>query len=592
MTPSPHYTDEQITLHHGDSLDVLRDLPDASVDAIVTDPPYGLEFMGKEWDAPWKTGNGFRRAANEADAGRDNAFGRTSRRSPEYIAGRGYQDWCQAWATECLRVLKPGGHLLAFGAPRTYHRLAAGIEDAGFEIRDSIHWVYGSGFPKGQDIAKAIDRRRFASGDFAAFKQALAQAVAACGKTRQQINAECGFTMRFDIAYEKDPVGWGCSLPSPQQYDVIVRVLGGGLREWPRERFEVVYRVVGYEDRFNAPSGIVSAGRASVPVRREITASASAQARTWEGWNTALKPAHEPIIVARKSTGFNTTVANVLEHGTGALNIDGCRVLTGQSPSIERRHGKPPEREAGSWANDRRSAEAYAAEHPGESLGRWPANLVLTHSPDCEQVGERVIPGDPRAGQEPGTRPGGFGNIGADSGGERPNGTLHGEQVVPVFACAPGCPVAELDRQSGVLTSGANPSRRGSDKFRDAYGDFAGQRECTPARGADSGGASRFFPIFKYEAKAPASERPRLPDGTAHATVKPLDLMRWLVRLVTPPGGTVLDPFAGSGTTGEAAILEGFNALLVEREQAYADLIVARLSKPLQPSLFGLGDAA
>lgn len=145
---------------------------------------------------------------------------------------------------------------------------------------------------------------------------------------------------------------------------------------------------------------------------------------------------------------------------------------------------------------------------------------------------------------------------------------------------------AELDRQSGTLTSGANPTRRGSDKFRDAYGDFAGQESCEAARGADSGGASRFFPTFRYEAKAPTFERPR--DGeVAHPTVKPLDLMRWLVRLATPPGGTVLEPFAGSGTTAEACVVEGFQCIAIEREEAYLPLIVARLTKPIQPALFG-----
>jgi hypothetical protein len=151
----------------------------------------------------------------------------------------------------------------------------------------------------------------------------------------------------------------------------------------------------------------------------------------------------------------------------------------------------------------------------------------------------------------------------------------------------PRCPVAELDRQSGALTSGANPERRGSDKLRDAFGEFAGQPECIAYRGTDSGGASRFFPVFKYEAKAPASERPRLPDGTAHPTVKPLDLMRWLVRLVTPPGGTVLDLFGGTGTTAEACVIEGFRCVLIEREQANAELAKVRLSKPIQPDLFG-----
>ncbi len=151
---------------------------------------------------------------------------------------------------------------------------------------------------------------------------------------------------------------------------------------------------------------------------------------------------------------------------------------------------------------------------------------------------------------------------------------------------------AELDRQSGTLTSGANPARRSSDKFRDAYGEFPGQAECTVHRGADSGGASRFFPVFRYEAKAPARERPHLEDGTAHPTVKPLKLMRWLVRLVTPPGGTVLDPFAGSGTTGEACLIEGFRCILAEKDPTSAELIKVRLSKPVQTQMTLTGETA
>jgi site-specific DNA-methyltransferase (adenine-specific) len=222
--------------------------------------------------------------------------------------------------------------------------------------------------------------------------------------------------------------------------------------------------------------------------------------------------------------------ANVLEHGTGALNIDGCRVATSaeDAAAMER-------------ANTPGSGRMKAGGSPIGTFGRSSATGAM----------------DTTAGRWP------------------PNILLSGEAA------------AELDRQSGVLASGANPARRSSDKFRDAYGEFPGQQECTVHRGADTGGASRFFPVFRYEAKASAAERPRLPDGTAHVTVKPLGLMRWLVRLVTPPGGTVLDCFAGSGTTGEACIVEGFRSVLIERDPRYADLIAARLRKPIQPDLFG-----
>lgn len=458
----PHYADATIALYWGDCLDVLRDLPDASIDAVVTDPPYGLEFMGKEWDGA----DGFRRSLNPNDVGRDNAFGRTSRMAPEYrtdskaqasrrqeggisqatgpsflgglnpkclvcnrwqrgsnpchceapewtqerlVRLHSFQEWCEVWARECLRVLKPGGHLLTFGGTRTFHRLACAVEDSGFEVRDSIAWLYGSGFPKSLNLT--------------------------------------------------DDDG----------------------------------------------------------------------ART--GWGTALKPAFEPIVVARKPLA-GTVAANVLAHGTGALNVDGCRIATDETLHTS------------TVPNDMRGGHYGSGHRPGEPSGqrRYTEN------------------GGTNFAATPGPR-------GGDASGRWPANVVLDESQADA-----------LDEQSGVLQSGANPTRRGSDKFRDAYGDFIGQEACTPARGADSGGASRFF----YTAKADAAERVRI-DGIAHPTVKPLALMRWLVRLVTPLGGTVLEPFAGSGTTVEACILEGFGCIAVEREADYLPLIQQRINRRHDP---------
>jgi DNA modification methylase len=443
VTASPYYADDRATLLLGDCLDVLADLPDASVDSIVTDPPYGLGFMGKEWDSAGAFVERKAAKSNTFDhvGGNHNPSNPADGARTRRAEGVRFSRWCEQWAAECLRVLKPGGHLVAFGGTRTYHRLACAIEDAGFEVRDSLHWVYGSGFPKGQNIGRAIDRRR--------------------------------------------------------------------------------------DDRPHILTGTY-----------DLTSPATEAARSWAGWHTQLKPAHEPIILARKTTGIHSTVANVLLHGTGALNIDDCRT----APTGENRLRVNEASQDRRYANEGgTNFAALPGVRGGDPTGRWPANLLLGHGPDCVDGGN----------------------------------------------CQPGCPVAEMDQQSGVLRSGANPARRSSDKFRDTYGVFPGQAECAPARGADAGSASRFFPVFRYAAKAPAAERPRLPDGTAHPTVKPLSLMRWLVRLVTPPGGLVLDPFAGTGTTLEAAAAEGFLALGIERHRPYADLSVARLSKPSATPLFG-----
>jgi len=503
----PFFQDDVVTLFHGDCLEVLRTLPDSSVDSVVTDPPYGLEFMGKDWDGA----DGFRRSLNPNDAGRDNAFGRTSKTSPEYrttskaAAGMmptGYTDganrlerpshlgglnpkcrncdhwqrggnpcvcdapdfpnerlprlhdfqmWCEAWSVECLRVLKPGGHMLTFGGSRTSHRLACAVEDAGFEIRDSIAWLYGSGFPKSLDVSKSIDKAAGATRDL----------------TRPGVVQRGGLGEDWDSAQ---------SMTRP---------------------------------RYDAP--------------------ATPDAEKWHGWGTALKPAFEPIVVGRKPL-VGTVAANVLAYGTGALNIDGCRVGMSDSDREKFIKGDAAWREMNERrAKGRKDNEVYGEygitnSQPHDS-GRWPANVVLDGSQ-------------------------------ADA----------------------------LDAQSGTLTSGANPTRRGADGARTVLGAFAGQDDANPQRGQDSGGASRFFPTFRYEAKAPTLERPRAGD-VAHPTVKPLDLMRWLVRLVTPPGGTVLEPFAGSGTTAEACILEGFKCIAIEREADYLPLIVQRISKPLQVGL-------
>jgi hypothetical protein len=505
------YEDDAVQLHLGDCLDILPTLADTSVDAVVTDAPYEISMMNRAWDS----------------------------------TGIAYN--VDVWR-HCWRVLKPGGHLVAFGGTRTYHRMTVAIEDAGFEIRDSLHWIYGSGMPKGQNIGKAIDKRRDDRAQVLQVTVFLNAARNAAGLSHRQIDDAFGFNGM--ASHWTTLTGKAAIVPTPEQWDRLRDLLGfddTGIRPLVAElngrkgeigeawlQREVIgqgHRVRGESDVQIAP---VSTGA------YDLTAPATDAARQWHGWNTQLRPAHEPIVLARKTTGFNTAVANVLEHGTGALHVDACRTVAGQDyrekcASVVGIDSPRNGDTLGEWTGVREDSSHVA--------GRWPTNILLCHGPDCIDGGD----------------------------------------------CQPGCPVAEMDRQSGVSTSPTG-SVKGQRRSGGIMGQAAGSKISNSGHG-DTGGASRYFPIFRYEAKAPASERPRLADGTAHTTVKPLALMQWLVRLVTPPGGTVLDPFAGSGTTLEACRLESFQSIGIENDPAHAELCKIRLAKPYMTDLFSGGAA-
>lgn len=428
-------------LHLGDCLQVLKTFPDNSFDSVVTDPPYGIRFMGKAWDGADIEARAARRAempSHAPDAGPNGGHRSVAAEAGKYdLTPKGmlaFQAFTLEWAAECLRVLRPGGHLLSFASPRTYHHMAVGIEMAGFEIRDQIMWVFGSGFPKSHNL----------SGEF-------------------------------------------------------------------------------------------------------------------EGWGTALKPGHEPICMARKPL-VGTVAANVLAHGTGALNIDACRIPTGEalrtgSGGIPCRHDEHvPRTRSGEASAERRYIETGGtnfAMKPGPRggavAGRWPANLI--HDGSTEVVA--LFP--------------------ADAG-----------QAAPL-------------------------ATRNSDKTHNSYGTFAGSPDAHFSPHDAGGSAARFF----YCAKASRKDRNEGCDefpqqrggmvsntsgkhitrrdgyeppavGNHHPTVKPTDLMAYLVRLVTPPGGKVLDPFTGSGSTGKAAVREGFEFVGIEREPPYLAIAEARIAHELE----------
>jgi DNA modification methylase len=366
----------------GDNVETLRTLPDACVDSCVTDPPYGLEFMGKQWD----------------------------RGVP------GVELW-----REVLRVLKPGGHLLAFAGTRTQHRMATAIEDAGFEIRDMIAWVYGSGFPKSLDVSKAIDKRGGNVAGFTEFRDAVKDAMQQNGISRKQLQDALGNHMLSHYL----TAGSQPAVPLLRDYRIIRDTvgLGDGFDELFNDEAE--REVVGQHETDMGGLGGERLGQKG----GDITAPATPEAQQWSGWGTALKPALEPITVARKPL-CGTVAANVLEHGTGAVNVDGCKV-------------------------------------DGERL---PANFIHDGS----------------------------------------------EEAVSLL-----------------------------------------------------GQADRYF----YCAKAGPEER----RNSKHPTIKPVALMRYLVRLATPPGGLVLDPFGGSGTTAEAARLEHCRFLLMELSPEYCADAAERL---------------
>lgn len=443
---APVRTDHGANLLHGDCLEQLKSLESNSVDSLVTDPPAGISFMGKDWDG---------------DKG-----GRK-----QWIV------WMTEVMSECMRVLKPGAHGLVWALPRTSHWTATALEDAGFEVRDVVTHLFGSGFPKSLDVSKAIDK--------------------AAGAKREVL--------------------------STRKLTGKARVLKGG-------NFDGGYEGKELNDDY------------------AITAPATDDAKKWAGFGTALKPASEHWILVRKPCSEKTVAANVLKWGTGALNIDASRVAGAIESGWSKSGSKASNNLSMSGANTARPPK------PDSTQGRFPANLVLSHSLHCTDA-----------------------------------------------QCDIECAILALDEQSGTLKSGQlKPGHKRGDGHNVAYG---GGGVVTGTYGGDSGGASRFF----YCAKISKSERNagcetgetrhmstarlnsgdksgKFPDhdtrektGNHHPTVKPKKLMAYLIRMVTPPGGVTLDPFMGSGSTGIAAKECGFDFIGIERDAEYHEIASKRI---------------
>ena len=501
------------TIIHGDCLEELKKLEDNSVDAVVCDPPYGLSNTKPQQVADvlkaWITGD-----TVSVPAKRGGFMGK---------------DWDSfvpppaVWE-ECMRVLKPGGHMAVFAGARTQDLMGLSIRLAGFEIRDTLGWVYGSGFPKSMDVSKAIDKVRAEDREpRVAVTSWVADECARLGWSRSRLCKAFGVKNQPIQSWTERNPDYAV-IPTWENWQKLKALVGfgdemdaevwrlNGRKGTPGEAWEK-REVVGVQK--GAMSGWNMDGSTKF-VDRDITTSHSDAAKQWDGWGTALKPAIEPIILARKPLD-GTVANNVLAHGVGGLNIDACRV-----PSDEITGWGGAGAGGGTWNSENMGLGKDGDARPVQ--GRFPANVLL----------------DEHAAKE-------------------------------------------MDKQSGHIPPSRRVAKRDYiyENTGEFLNNFASYSKGRVLGHSDSGGASRFFPVFKYQAKAPKKERPVIEreDGTKiqHPTVKPLTLLEWLVELITPPGGVVLDPFAGSGTTLQAAINKGFTPIGIEQDADYIKLIEKRL---------------
>jgi len=512
----------------GDSFEVLDTLESNSLEASVSDWPYGIGFMGLNYDQ---------------------------------FTSKEYQEFCFEMGSKLLRVLKPGAYCVAQGLPKKSHRLACGLEDAGFHIKDKIEWTFGSGNPKNLDISKAIDKF---------FGIEVSQ--------REIIKANPNF--------RESHINPTNNVPMHNPREIIGKRMrhGGGKAE---EYMGLTQKPEIY-----------------------ITKPYTKEAEQWDDWGTGLSPAHETIILAQKPRE-GRYVDNLLKWGVGVLNIGGCRIPYNRKKEVDSRiYNNKTNFTRGthktatiSYAPDGNNFPMYKPDK-----GRWPSNFILTHHPECILTGfKKVGSGKPKHNSEIQRK--GIGNNGpfnkSSCGFDVNKGQglgNFGEEIIESYLCHPDCPIKLIDFQSGITSTGDIKPYIQKGKGHIDYA-IMGKIRNTYHKG-DKGGASRYFycgKVYPTERNAGCEDLfwekinnkfkriskkrfDTLPDnrkinGNIIKTLKPINLMRYLVRLVTPRGGTVLDPFAGSCTTGIACLIEGMNYILIEKRKKFAKLIGPRRLK-------------
>jgi DNA modification methylase len=499
IVPEVHFEKVEIGqgnfIYHGNNIDVLRTLPDNSIDSCVTDPPYGLKFMNSKWDHDVPS--------------------------------------VEFWK-EVYRVLKPGGYVLSFGGTRTYHRMVINVEDAGFEVRDQLMWVYGSGFPKSQNISKSIDKKGGNPNLTTEFAKDLKKARESKGlsKTKADEMFCCGTSLYSWYEGRKN----GIQLPTSNYMRKIADAFPE-LEKYVGLTMEAEREVIGKYEGDMGGLGGKRLGR----LNGDITIASTEDAKKWEGWGTNLKPAHEPILMARKP--FKGSVANnVLLWNTGGINIDDCRVNS-------------EKRTIPIFSNDKKDDATLFGLHPTiqhhreeTELGRFPANIFFD-----EEAGKLLDEqsGITSQGHWSKSKTTGFGSFG--NGKSIYNGVGKKDNIKSGASRFFYCP---------------KPSKKEREEGLD--------NEPRIINGRDEGQDNRNVPQKLRNSKR----------MNTHSTVKPVSLMQYLIRLVTPKGGITIDPFAGSGTSPKATIREGnFKFIAIEKEKEYFDIAVARCQYEYEQSI-------